>query len=304
MEQTSMTALISAFARAFHSQNNETAVFHDDVARQLFTDEEYQRISDTMSAGIGFFNPAFNGNSDQALRWIVDNQLSPVPLGRAAFAENSLERAAQIGAGQYLILGAGYDTFAYRQPVWANALQIFEIDRPAAVKEKQERLEKAGITIPANVYYIEADFAKSTWHATLLQHKAFDCTKRSFSTALGVFYYLSEQDFNALLSDLSSILPKGSSLLFDYPDETSYTAKAGPRASKQAMLAEAANEKMLASYSYREMERLLAAHGFLVYEHLTPREMTAQYFSAYNSANPSHCMAAFDHVNYCLAVKQ
>ena len=117
MEQTSMTALISAFARAFHSQNNETAVFHDDVARQLFTDEEYQRISDTMSAGVGFFNPAFKGNSDQALRWIVDNQLSPVPLGRAAFAENSLERAVQIGAGKYLILGAGYDTFAYRQPV-------------------------------------------------------------------------------------------------------------------------------------------------------------------------------------------
>lgn len=304
MEQTSMTALISAFARAFHSQNNETAVFHDDVARQLFTDEEYQRISDTMSAGVGFFNPAFNGNSDQALRWIVDNQLSPVPLGRAAFAENSLERAAQIGAGQYLILGAGYDTFAYRQPVWANALQIFEIDRPAAVKEKQKRLEKAGITIPANVYYIEADFTKDTWYRALLRHKSFDCTKISFSTALGVLYYLSGQDFNALLSVLSLILPKGSSLLFDYPDETSYTAKAGPRASKQAMLAAAANEKMLASYSYREMERLLAAHGFLVYEHLTPREMTAQYFSAYNSANPSHCMATFDHVNYCLAVKQ
>lgn len=304
MEQTSMTALVSAFARAFHSQNNETAIFHDDIARQLFTDEEYQRISDTMSAGIGFFYPAFNGNSEQALRWIVDNQLSPAPLGRAAFAEKSLERAAQIGAGQYLILGAGYDTFAYRQPAWASTLQIFEIDRPAAVKEKQERLEKAGITIPANVYYIEADFTKDTWYRALLRHKSFDCTKISFSTALGVLYYLSGQDFNALLSVLSRILPTGSSLLFDYPDETSYTAKAGPRASKQAMLAAAANEKMLASYSYREMKRLLAAYDFLVYEHLTPQEMTDQYFSAYNCANPYHCMAAFDHVNYCLAVKQ
>ena len=299
-----MTALVSAFARAFHSQNNETAIFHDDIARQLFTDEEYQRISDTMSAGIGFFNPAFNGNSEQALRWIVDNQLSPAPPGRAAFAEKSLERAAQIGAGQYLIFGAGYDTFAYRQPAWASALQIFEIDRPAAVKEKQERLEKAGITIPANVYYIEADFTKDTWYRALLRHKSFDCTKISFSTALGVLYYLSGQDFNALLSVLSRILPTGSSLLFDYPDETSYTAKAGPRASKQAMLAAAANEKMLASYSYREMKRLLAAYDFLVYEHLTPQEMTDQYFSAYNCANPYHCMAAFDHVNYCLAVKQ
>ena len=64
----------------------------------------------------------------------------------------------------------------------------------------------------------------------------------------------------------------------------------------------AANEKMLASYSYFELEKLLADNHFLIYEHLTPKEITDQYFKVYNQANPEHPMRAFDNVNYCLAV--
>lgn len=96
----------------------------------------------------------------------------------------------------------------------------------------------------------------------------------------------------------------GSSIIFDYPDENSYTDTAGERAKRQTMLAGAANEKMLASYSYAEIEKMLADCSFLMYEHLTPSEMTTQYFSAYNHANPSRIMTAFDNVNYCLAVKK
>lgn len=70
------------------------------------------------------------------------------------------------------------------------------------------------------------------------------------------------------------------------------------------MLAGAANEKMLSSYSCSEMEQLLSKHGFLIYEHLTPHEMTEQYFEIYNNANPEHRMMAFDNVNYCLAVRE
>lgn len=100
------------------------------------------------------------------------------------------------------------------------------------------------------------------------------------------------------------ILPKGSSIVFDYPDENSYTEKAGERAKKQALLSGAANEKMLASYSYKDMESILSERGFLIYEHLTPREMTHQFFEAYNEVNPKYPMIAFDNVNYCLAVKK
>lgn len=304
MEQKSMTALISAFSRAYHHENNEEKIFDDCVARLLLTDEEYSQISNSMSGGINFFNPSFVGTTDDALRWIVDNQLSPTPLGRAAFAEKALQNAVLIGTRQYLILGAGYDTFAYRQPSWADKLQIFELDLPATAGDKMSRLDAAKITIPDNVHYFTADFTKERWQTQLNQNAMFYSDQISFCSILGVAYYLSRQTFEDLISILSSALPKGSAIVFDYPDENSYTEKAGERAKKQALLAGAANEKMLESYSYKDMEKLLSAYGFLIYEHLTPFKVTEQYFNAYNNANPSHPMSAFDNVNYCLAVKQ
>lgn len=304
MEQKSMTALISAFSRAYHAENNAVKIFDDSVAREIITDEEFKQISKNMADGIQFFNPSFIGTPEMALRWVADNQLSPSPLGRAALAEKALETAAAIGARQYLIMGAGYDTFAYRQPSWAKKLQIFELDHPDIAKDKKSRLDAAKITIPENVHYIAADFTAKQWWKALTQEAAFSSDRMSFCSILGVVYYLSKQVFEELLSALGSLLSKGSSIIFDYPDENSYTNKAGERAKKQAMLAGAANEKMLASYSYAEIEKVLAEYGFLVYEHLTPIEMTEQYFKDYNYANPSHLMAAFDNVNYCLAVRK
>lgn len=304
MEQKSMTALISAFSRAYHALNNEAKIFNDSTARQLLTDDEFNQIAKNMSGGIGFFNPSFTGNPKQALRWIVDNQLSPSPLGRTAFAEKSLEKAICTGAEQYLIFGAGYDTFAYRQPFWAETLDIFEIDHPSTAKDKQERLQRAGIAIPGNVHYIEADFTKRTWKETLQSHPSFNGDKICCCSILGVAYYLSKESFEWMVSSISDLTSKGSSIIFDYPDENSYTEKAGERAKKQFMLAGGANEKMLASYSYSDIEQLLLAHGFLIYEHLGPQEITEQYFALYNKANPENQMRAFDNTNYCLAVRQ
>ncbi len=302
MEQKSMTALLSAFSRAYHAQNKGIKIFNDSIAKKLLTDEEYYRISKSISDGIGFFNPDFTGDSKEALRWIVDNQLSPAPLGRAAFAEQSLKRAAKIGAGQYLIFGAGYDSFAYRQPAWAERLKIFEIDHPATSADKQKRLKAANCIIPDNVHFVEADFTKKAWQISLINNKAFDNNKISCGTLLGVVYYLSRQTFEALIAVISEILPKGSSIIFDYPDEESYTDKAGERAKKQTLLARAANEKMQVGYSYCDMEQLLSKYNFLIYEHLTPMQITKQYFEDYNRANPKHKLTAFDNVNYCLAV--
>jgi O-methyltransferase involved in polyketide biosynthesis len=74
-----------------------------------------------MSEGIAFFNPSFVGTKEEALRWVVNHQLSPSPLGRAAFAEKMLENAVKIGAEQYLIFAAGYDTFSEMKSFWLIA---------------------------------------------------------------------------------------------------------------------------------------------------------------------------------------
>lgn len=304
MEQKSITALVSAFSRAYHTENNEVKIFDDSVARLLLTDEEYKQISENMAGGIGFLNPSFTGTPNTALRWVADNQLSPTPLGRAAFAERALQTAVSIGAKQYLIFGAGYDTFAYRQPAWASKIQIFEIDYPATAKDKRARLSKSGILSADNVHYISADFTNDMWQKSLMEEAAFDQEKISFCSLLGLSYYLSRQVFAEMISTIGRLVPKGSSLVFDYPDQDADTDKAGERTKKQKLLAGEAKEAMLASYSYEDMEALLENCGFLIYEHLKPSEITRQYFSDYNASNPGHPMTAFDNVNYCLAVKR
>ncbi len=304
MTQNSMTALVSAFARAYHNEQYPVRVFTDPIARQLFSDEEYQQIAAQMTAGIGFFQPGFSGPPAAALRWVVDQQLSPSPLGRSAFGEKALEKAVSHGTRQYLILGAGYDTFAYRQPAWAQPLQIFELDHPATAQDKSRRLAAAGIPLPPNVHFLKVDFTQSQWAAVLHQHPRYRKDQVSFCSLLGVAYYLSPPTFTAMVASLSTLMPLGSTLVLDYPDENSYTSQGGERAQKQALLAAAAQEKMLASYAPDQMAAILASQGFTLSEQLTPAEITSCIFGPYNQAQPEHPLTAFDHVNYCLAVKR
>lgn len=297
MQTTSMTALVSAFVRAYHSTRDGGEVFDDPLARSLLTGEEYEGISSQMAGGVEFFQPGFRGTGEEALEFIVRRHLAPSPLGRAAFAEAALANAAALGAEQYLIFGAGYDTFAYRQPAWAEKLTIFEVDRPAALEEKRERLDRAGLTPPDNVCFVGADLAGADWGRALEEHPSFSRKKISFCSLLGLVYYLSSTEFSALLDTLRELLPRGSALAFDYP-------AAGDAPSRQALLAGAAGEAMRADYDPMALEKLLAGHGFLAYEHLTPAGITRRFFDGWNRAHPERPMEAQGGVNYCLAVRQ
>ncbi|MBY0011194.1 class I SAM-dependent methyltransferase [Paenibacillus typhae] len=304
MKNRSLTALVSAFARAYHAEYNQHPVFNDSLARAMLTDEEYHNIGVQMSQGIGFFLPDFKGSQEEALRAVVDFQLSPTPLGRAAFTEQALHNAVMLGAGQYLILGAGYDTFAYRQPEWASQLQIYEIDHPATAEDKRRRTAELLPPKPANVHAVPADLAEPRWEKLLLAAPEFDPSRISFSSLLGISYYLTKTEFEQLLSVLAELLPAGSSFAFDYPDGLTFTPEAGERTQKQVMMAARAGEPMQASYTYPELEQLLEDCGLLIYRHLTPPEITRELFQAYNDKQPEYPLSAFDNVNYCLAVKR
>lgn len=303
MEQKSMTAKICAFSRAYHNENNKVKIFEDSIASLLLTDDEYNQISFYMSKGIKYFNTSFIGNDEEALKYIVDKELSPNVLGRSSFTEKALEKAVNYGARQYLIFAAGYDTFAYRQPSWAKKIQIFEIDYPTTSKEKIEHLKNAGIVIQDNVTYIQGDFTEKMWEKSILENINFDMKKISFSSLLGLTYYLSKQKFIELISIISSMVPINSSIVFDYPTIMYYKDKNG-KINKHSELAEEANEKMISAYEYEEIEKILEDNGFLIFEHITPHEITEQYFNSYNEVNPSNFIIAPNGVNYCLAVKK
>ena len=113
--KASMTALMSSFGRAFHAEHEERPVFYDALAKELMTAEEYAAVGEYILGGARFFEPEIDPAAQEPqalLRRLVNEHIAPSPLCRAAYTERSLKTAALTGTKQYVILGAGLDTFA------------------------------------------------------------------------------------------------------------------------------------------------------------------------------------------------
>ena len=120
---------------------------------------------------------------------------------------------------------------------------------------------------------------------------------KTFFSWLGVTYYLSTEAINTMLAALSELCADGSSLVFDYPDENFFDASE-KRVQNTIMMAKAGGEPMQSAFSYSEIEKLLEKHGFLIYELLTPDDIQRDIIDKAGAD-----MKAFEHVNYCLAVR-
>ena len=109
-----------------------------------------------MIKGIKFFNSSFVGSYEDALKQIVNNQLSPSVLGRSAFYERFLKNVYKLGCKQYLIFASGYDTFGYRNNL--NDLKVFEIDRETMINDKISRLDLDNVS-----HDLVCDFTDKNW---------------------------------------------------------------------------------------------------------------------------------------------
>ena len=295
MKEKNMTALVSCFARCYHYKNNKYRIFSDDIAEKILSNEEYNSIATNMVNGIKFFNPNFAGTNEDALRGIVDNQLSPSVLGRCAFCEEALLNAIKIGCKEYLIFASGYDTFAYRNNI--DCLKVFEIDKNEMIEDKIKRLDNNKLDY-SKVNFVKCDFTNKDWINNIINSN-YDRNQISFSSLLGISYYLTKEEFSNMIQSISSILCNGSSIVFDYP---TYEDSKETQANEE--LASGANEQMKSKYSYKEIEDILSKNGLLIYEHLDNKEMTNTYFVKYNTLNPNNKIIAPKGVCYCLAVKK
>ena len=288
-----ITAKVSCFARAYHTRNNTTHIFAD-TAVGLLLGEDYDRIVQSMTQGVGFFLTGFKGTTEEALRLIVDRQLSPSVLGRSAYCERMLENEVRLGCRQYVIFASGYDTFAIRNG--NAALSVYELDLPEVLADKEQRIENAGLT--SRAIYVPCDLSDSSWKDQLI-NSGYRHDQKSFGSLLGISYYLGKDEFRSLLATWGGMICEGSAICFDYQSRED-----SPEMTTNQALAQGAGERMKARYDGREMEALLAECGFLVYEPLDHVEMTRQYFSDYNQRNPEHSMKAPAGVCYILAVRK
>lgn len=296
MNEKSMTSLMSSFGRAYHTEKEENPVFADKIARQLMTDEEYNSIKNYILSGLDFFAPEKKGtfsSDEEALLWLVNTQISPTPLARSKYCEDSLKTAMLTGTQQYVILGAGLDTFAFRESGFLEKYPVFEVDHPETQKDKKQRISRAGLKIPENLSFVSVDFEKDSLIKALTD-SGFDKTKKTFFSWLGVSYYLSYDEIEKLFSEIAELSSDGSTLLFDYADENLFNSQI-KRVQNMLAMASASGEPMKSCFSYSDIEKLLEKYNFLIYELLYTEDIERAYF--YNKK-----YMAFEHICYAQAV--
>lgn len=137
---------------------------------------------------------------------------------RSRYAEDALAEAAARGARQYVLIGAGLDSFIVRQPDFARRLEIFEIDHPATQEMKRARLADADATVPDNVRFVAADLGREPL-AEVLARSGFSRTLPAFFSWLGVTVYLTREANRATLGGVASASAPGSELVFTYIDQ-------------------------------------------------------------------------------------
>ncbi len=160
-------------------------IFTDEVGVKLVAEEGWQNRQD--------MSPDFS----KSMRASV--------VGRARFIEDLVEEQLKLGTNQYVILGAGLDTFAQRRPDLASRMQIFEVDQPGPQAWKQKRLAETGYAAPAGLHFVPVDFegGQSWWNQLLAA--GFDKNKPAVVVSTGVTMYLTRETNMATFKQMATL---------------------------------------------------------------------------------------------------
>jgi methyltransferase (TIGR00027 family) len=200
-------------------------------------------------------------------------------VARARFIEDLLAEQAGRGVGQYVILGAGLDTFAQRVPALASRLHVFEIDQPGQQAWKCKRLEELGFPLPAWLRFVPVDFeAGDDWWGRLAA-AGFDAGRPALVASTGVSMYLTKDANAATLRRLAMLAP-GSTLAMSFllPREFA-AAEVRPGLAEAEKGARASGTPFVSFFTPAEMLALARECGFKKVEHVSADALAERYFA-------------------------
>jgi methyltransferase (TIGR00027 family) len=257
--QPSRTALGAAGYRAAHQILEGGKVFSDPLARTILGDG-----ADAIIAGLS------EGPAQQRTRIFI--------AARSRFAEDCLGAAVSRGVRQAVVLGAGFDTFALRNPYSELGLRVFEVDHAATQAWKRRRLSEVGLAIPASLTFAAVDFENDDLGQGL-RDAGFNPDRPAFFIWLGVVPYLGRAAIAATLRYIASI--RASEVVFDYSEPLeNYPPERRDEAAALADRTAEAGEPWLSHFGPDEIDRELRGFGFGDIEDLGMSEMAVRYLGA------------------------
>ncbi len=256
------TAVRVALWRALHAQLDAPPhVLEDEVGLALVAPEESWRQ-----------RPDMDPQGTRGFRAHI--------VARARFIEDLVAEQAARGIMQYLLLGAGLDTFAQRRPQLASRLRIFEVDRPGPQEWKRRRLIELGFGVPEWLRLVPVDFeaGQSSW--TQLAAAGFDARRPAVVASTGVSMYLTRDANLTTLRQIAALAP-GSTLAMTFmlplellaPDER-------PRYQAVQHAARASGTPFISFFAPSEIVALAREAGFKEATHVSTADLTERYFAA------------------------
>jgi methyltransferase (TIGR00027 family) len=261
-----------AYLRAHHARNGRPRIFDDFLAARLVSAAERASIERRAIDALRRSRPgpgSARGPRRALLRDALNARGAQAEIvARARFTEDRLLQAVRSGVSQYVILGAGLDTFALRRPDLADRLAVFELDLPAFQAAKKARLAAAGLPSPANLHFVAAHFERESL-ADVLLRSAYRTDRKTFFSCLGVTFYLSRRAVLDLLRSVGLAAPAGSRLAFDYLDLDAFDPdKASKQIGEIMRVVGEAGEPMRCGLDPRRLPAQLRGLGLRVVEHV------------------------------------
>jgi methyltransferase (TIGR00027 family) len=260
--QPSRTMLRSAIRRAAHQLLDDPLILNDPIVVKLVPEASEPSIRDTL-------------DEPGALEARLFRYMFAM---RSRFAEDRLAHGAARGVRQYVMVGAGLDTFPWRQPNFAKTMQLFAADHPASLAWTQERLRRHGLSRPSNLTYVPVDLEQRRLGDQMVA-RGFEREAASFCSVLGVLQYLDSEAVDALFG-FASTLAKGSEIVFSFAPPNDPVDVEGRDAfisfgRRPAVLGEPWKSRLRAADLVTQLSDL----GFGDIFHLTPDLARQRYFA-------------------------
>jgi len=263
----SLTAYRVALRRAAHQLFDDPVVFRDALALAIIGPEEASKLLAEAASQ----------------REPVARSLRAFMSVRSRYAEDQLAAAVARGVRQYVVLGAGLDTFAYRNLYSGAGLRVFEVDHPATQAWKRDLLSAAEIAIPSEMAFVPVDFERETLKEKL-GGAGFDSNRAAFFSWLGVTIYLTHEAFTATLAFVRS-MPPGSGIALDYAvAQSSLSVRERMTLKVLTHRVGAAGEPFRLFFEPQQLAGQLVSMGFGHLEDLGREEINARYFAGRSDA--------------------
>ncbi len=294
--QASFTAMSVAYMRAYHSIYDAPKIFDDFLAYDLIPEEKRELIEKHLIEQYVTWDQQLKDTENatslhdrittsESLMQAINNVIS-----RARYTEDTLEEAFRQGVKQYVILGAGMDTFAFRRPEMMEKLEVFEVDHPATQEFKLNRLTELGWKHPAKLHFIPVDFTKENLVTALTRSSSYDPKIKSFFSWFGVTPYLPQKDVLATLRFISDLAPAGSTLVFDCIDTAAFIPeKLSPQMRELFEYLRKIGEPIKSrGFNPSNLAEDLASLGFQLYEDLSPTDIEGRYLQGRKYGHYEH----------------